>query len=225
MVYPTVDELGNVYGRLTVIGRVRRVGRKAAEWVCKCTCGATAYHSGTNLRSGAVVSCGCYMKEIRPTLYRSHGLSKSKGYRNWATMVQRCTNTNVAQYKDYGGRGITVCKRWLKFENFYADMGVCPEGCSLERRDNMKGYSKSNCYWATRVQQAANKRNNVLLTANGETLPLTVWARRLGTCHATLRERIERGWSEVDTCTRPVRKVNNSRFVPLRGKVLHIQED
>jgi len=79
-------------------------------------------------------------------------------------MIQRCTNPKCRRYKDYGGRGITVCTRWLKFENFYADMGECPPGMTLERKDNNKGYYKANCRWATNKEQGNNKRNNRLLT-------------------------------------------------------------
>jgi hypothetical protein len=208
-----IDEVGNTYGRLTVVARVRRDGRREADWRCQCACGNTAYVSGSNLRTGYVVSCGCYMRSIRGRANRSHGMSHTAAYRNWATMLQRCTNPKTMQYADYGGRGITVCETWRKFAAFHADMGTPVAGRSLERRDNNKGYSKDNCYWATRAEQSRNKRNNVLLTAKGETLTLSEWARRLGTCRATVRERLDRGWSVEDTCTRPI-----------RGKALHIEE-
>jgi hypothetical protein len=113
-------------------------------------------------------------------------------------MLNRCCNENNPRYPDYGGRGIRVCKRWHQYENFLEDMGRKPPRTFLERRNNNKNYSPSNCYWATAQQQAWNKRNNRKLTYKGVTLPLTEWARRLGIRHATLRERLERNWPLED---------------------------
>ncbi len=105
----------------------------------------------------------------------------SDTYRVWAGVIQRCTNTKSKGYKDYGGRGITVCARWRhSFENFLADMGERPEGLTLDRRDNNGPYSPENCRWVTHFVQMGNTRRNVWVTYLGETRYLSAWARYFG---------------------------------------------
>jgi len=138
-----------------------------------------------------------------------HGMSNTKTYQTWADMLQRCLNPNNKQYHDYGGRGITVCKRWLTFENFMLDMGIAPEGLALDRKNNNTGYCRRNCRWATRRQQESNKRNTPMLTFLGRTQSLMSWARELGINHITLRGRIYLyGWSAKKALTTPVDKRN-----------------
>ena len=138
-----------------------------------------------------------------------HGMSGTKTNQTWADMIQRCLNPNNKQYHDYGGRGITVCKRWLTFAYFLDDMGVAPEGMALDRKNNNSGYCKRNCRWATRRQQEGNKRNTLMLTFRGKTQPLMCWARELGINHITLRGRIVLyGWSTRKALTTPVIKRN-----------------
>lgn len=121
-------------------------------------------------------------------------------------VVQRCKNPKVKNWHDYGGRGITVCDRWLKFENFLDDMGFRPsDGHSLERRDNNAGYSKENCYWATRLEQAKNKRNNRWIEILGKRQHLAEWAREYNVDHTLIIQRINRGWTEHDAITTPPR--------------------
>lgn len=124
-------------------------------------------------------------------LYR-HGLSRSPEYRVWAAMKDRCSNQNNDRWARYGGRGITVCKRWLKFENFFADMGVKPDGFTLERKDNNKGYSPGNCEWATYEAQARNQKTNRLITHDGETMCLAAWAKREGVKSDVVWKRMKR---------------------------------
>lgn len=109
-------------------------------------------------------------------------------------------------YEDYGGRGITICKKWLTFDNFLADMGERPNGKFIERRDNDGNYEPSNCYWATSSEQARNRRSNHLITYQGETLPLVTWAERQGISRLTLRSRLREKWSIERALTKPVRK-------------------
>jgi hypothetical protein len=110
-------------------------------------------------------------------------------------MKNRCEQPEHVMYKHYGARGIKVCERWEQFENFYSDMGPRPDGLTLERNDNEKGYSLSNCRWATQTEQANNKRTNIYLEKDGETHSIAVWSRKLGLNRHTLYTRYHRGWA------------------------------
>lgn len=121
---------------------------------------------------------------------RTHGMKHTSTYRLWQAMLARIRYGRV----DYSGRGITVCDEWLKFENFYADMGEVPEGMSLDRIDNNGNYEPSNCRWATRLEQNNNKRNNVVITWNGKTQTRSQWEKELGMKPTTLRNRLRNGW-------------------------------
>lgn len=134
----------------------------------------------------------------------THGMTDTTTYNVWVNMRQRCANPNNPRFVDYGGRGIKVCERWRSFENFLADMGERPKGMTLERRDNDGDYDPSNCRWATRVEQATNKRNNSYLTYQGETLCVADWARRLGVRAQFLRVRLARGWPVEEVLGRPL---------------------
>ena len=149
-----VDLTKRKFGRLAVLERVPNCADGHAKWKCVCDCGNIVTVSGVSLRMGSTQSCGCYKTE-RNT---SHGKSNSHEYRIWAHMLQRCSNKKAKSYKDYGGRGITVCRGWHKFSNFYEDMKDCPEGLTLERINNNLGYCKENCKWATRTEQQRNQR-------------------------------------------------------------------
>ncbi|KKL61320.1 hypothetical protein LCGC14_2196500 [marine sediment metagenome] len=119
----------------------------------------------------------------------------SKTYMTWAGMMQRCYNLKDKSYPRYGGRNIKVCARWFEFENFLEDMGEKPEGLTLERVDNSKGYTPDNCKWATIIEQANNKRNNHLLTYKGKTQNLTQWSKETGIHRETLLSRIKKGYT------------------------------
>jgi hypothetical protein len=110
-------------------------------------------------------------------------------------MVQRCTSPNNQNYAQYGGRGVTVCDQWLTFANFLADMGDRPEGKTLDRIDNSKGYEPGNCRWATRKEQQRNRRSNRLLTHAGQTKTMAQWAEDLGVPYTRLQGRLKMGWS------------------------------
>lgn len=121
-------------------------------------------------------------------------------------MIERCTNPNDQQYERYGGRGIKVCERWRKFENFLADMGEPPPGLQIDRIDNEGDYCSSNCRWATRVQQARNKRNNRVIEYRGRAQPLAAWAEETGLNANTIRHRLNLGWSVERALTEPPKR-------------------
>jgi hypothetical protein len=123
-----------------------------------------------------------------------HGLSGSPTYLAWSDMKRRCLNPDAPNYPSYGGRGITICERWLKFENFLADIGEKPPSTSLERIDNNGPYSPENCCWANRKAQDNNKRTNRLITFNGETRTIKQWADYLGLKYSTLIYRLKYNW-------------------------------
>lgn len=126
-------------------------------------------------------------------------------YAVWNSMRDRCTNPNSRAYKDYGGRGIGLCERWRKFENFYADMWPRPVGLTLERENNELGYTPENCLWATRKAQGNNRRSNVLLTHADQTMSVSQWAEHLKVDRGVLFDRLRSGWSVEKTLTTPKR--------------------
>jgi len=155
---PPLDP-GTRFGRLTVLGVDDEKSVPKRRWYrLQCDCGKQTSSRVDALSAGDTVSCGCKKREHN---YR-HGLrsngTSDRTYNSWDNMLQRCTNPNREEWPYYGGRGLKVCKRWHKFENFLADMGERPEGLTLERVKNHLGYRPSNCVWATREEQARNKR-------------------------------------------------------------------
>lgn len=133
-----------------------------------------------------------------------HGLYKSRSYKIWAGMVQRCTNPNHVGFHLYGGRGIKICKRWKIFQNFFDDMGHPPSvKHTIDRRNNNGNYKITNCHWALKKQQERNKRSNIFLTFNGETKCLKDWADSIGVYKSTITRRIKLGWTTKMILTTP----------------------
>jgi hypothetical protein len=147
---------------------------------------------------------------------------RSREYQIWVGMIARCHNEKHTSYRDYGGRGITVGARWLdSFVLFLADMGKCPSpGHTLDRRNNNLGYFKKNCRWVTQRVQGRNRRDNVFLTANSETLVLTEWAERLGVSENALRLRKAKGWSDAEIVGVPVKqRLSATAVLKIHGDV------
>lgn len=152
-----INLTGCVYGRLTVVSRAPNDG-KLVQWHCICVCGTPRIVRAQDLRRGHTKSCGCLWREHKQRGNRTHGMSKTPIYNIWKGMNARCFNSAVKSYPDYGGRGITVCERWLDFEKFYADMGDRPEGMSLDRMNVNGDYTPTNVRWAPFEIQNRNKR-------------------------------------------------------------------
>jgi AraC-like DNA-binding protein len=140
----------------------------------------------------------------------THGMSNTPTYHSWEAMIQRCTNEDHHSFEDYGGRGITICVGWFSFRRFFKDMGVRPEGKTLDRLNGDGNYTPKNCRWSTLEEQNNNRRNTRRITFLGECLSLKQWARRLGMYDCTLQHRLDHhGWSIERALTTPTAKRRN----------------
>lgn len=193
------DLTGLIFGRLTAVS----YDEEHYQWNCKCSCGSVVVCNGFDLTGGRMKSCGCLKKERTTARNTKHGQAVrgdiSSEYSTWVAMKQRAFNPNKRGYSRYGGRGITVCERWLNsFENFYTDMGAKPSpDHSIDRWPDKDGsYEPGNCRWATCEQQQNNREDNHTLTFKGETLSISEWSRRLGFGSGLLLYRVDKaGWS------------------------------
>lgn len=192
-----IDLTGQKFGKLLVTSRSENNKRGQTRWNCKCECGNKTIVVGASLRSGVTKSCGCLFRKGNNL---KHGHSHTRTYRIWDNMNKRCTNNNNPAYEYYGGRGITVCKRWYNknpkgYENFLKDIGEIPQGFVLGRINNNKlknGYSLKNCKLSTMKQQSRNKSNNILYCYNGKIQCFQDIANQNKINPQTLRNRIKR---------------------------------
>lgn len=213
-------ETNTRFGRLVVVVASERVGKGRGTGktysVCQCDCGTRKDVCDASLLYGRTTSCGCYRKEQARAATTTHGRTTSDGkrtkeYSAWLAMRARCEDERSETYRNYGGRGIFVCKRWMGktgFASFYADMGPRPEGGTLDRIDTNGNYTPDNCRWVTRKVQQNNRRCNRRLTHNGETMTITQWASRVGISQQGLGNRLKRGWSLSQALSRPSGRPN-----------------
>ena len=183
------DLTGLVFGQLTVLYRGENIPEgkySRVTWVCQCTCGVVKPIRGVSLVRGLTTSCGC--KKV------VHGMRNHPLYQTWRTMLHRVEDKTRVGYKNYGGRGITVCDRWRDFPSFVEDMGEKPSPKhTLERVDNDGPYSPENCVWATRTEQSSNRRGNVLITFQGETKTVKQWCTILRLSYFSIIKKVARG--------------------------------
>lgn len=176
------------------------------DWNCQCHCGNIFVARGTSLRSNQVSGCPACSLEKCKSLLTTHGGCYSKEYIAYGAMKQRCYYQKNKRYNRYGGRGITVCHRWLEsFENFLADMGEKPsDDHSIERIDNNGNYEPGNCRWATRVEQANNRKNNTRIEINGRIQNLTQWSKESGINRTVILRRLKRGITGIKLITKGI---------------------
>lgn len=191
------------YNYLHVIRKDGNRGKKVM-WLCKCDCGNLTRVATNDLTSGKTKSCGCYNNKLIENLNKTHGLSKHPLYDIWCGIKQRCYYKKHICYDRYGKLGISMCDTWNDFQVFYNDMiDGYKKGLSIDRIDNSKGYSKSNCRWADDITQANNKRNNKLYTYKGITDTLPNLARKHNKKYSFLYNRIKNGMSVKDSFEMP----------------------
>ncbi len=200
-----VDITGRRFGRLVAVSETDIYAQRSKKWLCLCQCGEYATVDKRKLISGHTKSCGCLVIDKTVSMSLKHGMCGSSLYTIYKNMLARCCNPKSNNYKNYGGRGIKICKRWLdSFENFYADMGDRPKGKTLDRIDNDGDYCPENCQWSTMHQQQRNKRNNLIIEYDGERMCLKDWAKKIGIHSTSLKERIV-NWGVKKALTTPPR--------------------
>lgn len=200
------DLTGQKFGRWTFVSPTEeKTSSGHALWNLVCDCGTEGVRDALVVTRGQSKSCGCLRRETDGQASVTHGHSRvgqaTPTYRSWVAMRSRCNDANSADFKDYGGRGITVCSRWDSFENFLTDMGERSKGQTIERQDPNGNYEPGNCCWATRKEQSRNRRDTVYLTRNGETKSLADWADLLGLKQITIHMRLRRGYSDEEALT------------------------
>lgn len=197
--HPRREIVGQRFGRLYVIARFPN-----SVALCLCDCGKRTRIDIGHLDKQK--SCGCWREEAR----RKHGFSKAPEYNTWEHIVQRCMNPKNDAYRNYGGRGITICQEWREsFTCFLRDMGFRPGPMfTIERIDNNGNYEPGNCKWIPKAQQSSNRRTNHILIFRGESKPIWQWAAELAIKETTIRTRLHRGWTPEQIFSLP----------PQRGK-------
>lgn len=188
--------VGQVFGRLTVLRHILVPGNYHKCYECLCQCGKKVTVEERNLINGKIVSCGCAKVDFLKKYATKHGLYKTSLYRRWEAIKGRCYNKKRQEYKNYGGRGIKMCKDWKDNPKAFADWAISngyKKSLTIDRINNDGDYCPENCRWVTRKEQQRNRRANVLLSLNGETHVLADWAVILGVSANTISYHLKRG--------------------------------
>lgn len=199
-----IDLTGKRFGKLTVVKRVESATNGSSQWLCRCDCGNEIVLPYYTLKRRTRDNCGCIEK---PHFNTKHGGSNTALYNMWKLMIYRCENPKNNAYKYYGARGLSVCEEWhdfLVFKKWVDD--TKPDGeYTLDRIDNNKGYSPSNCRWASKSTQANNRRSNVQIDYNGETHNLMEWSSILGFDYKRVHNRMYKlGWTFEQAIQTPI---------------------
>ena len=200
------DLSGKRFGRLTVLCQDHTDNYRKIYWKCLCDCGNISIVRGNALTTGNTQSCGCRVYESKNT---KHGLKHTRLYRIWSGIKHRCYCKTSPYFYRYGGRGIVMCDEWrtdfMSFYNWALSNGYS-EDLSIDRIDVNGNYCPDNCRWATAKEQSDNKRCNILVTLENETLDLQQWCDRIGIKRSTVNTRVKMcGWSYERALTTPVR--------------------
>ena len=205
---PAKDLTGKRFGRYTVVRRadsyISKTGSYQSRWLCRCDCGNERIVFAQALKSGNSLSCGCYQKDA----VTKHGWKGSRLYGIWHNMKHRCTNQNCKEYRNYGGRGISVCEEWMEFSPFkdWALDNGYSDALTIDRIDVDGNYEPTNCRWVSAKVQANNRRNNNYITVAGETRTITEWSTLSGISRQAIRWRLQHGWTTEDAVKQPRRK-------------------
>lgn len=180
--------VGERYSNLTVL-EFSQTKNNNSHWICRCEiCGSKTEVSRPNLRSGNTKDCGCMRSEKLSKVNTKHGYAKSPTWSSWSKLRQRIKTKKNKTYAS-----IDYDKRWDSFDLFLQDMGERPNGHSIDRIDNTKGYYKENCRWATQKEQCRNRSSNVIINFNGKSMCASDWALEIGIHRDTIRRRIKKG--------------------------------
>ena len=203
-----IDLSGQRFGRLTVVRKADNKNGRVA-WLCVCDCGKETIVSSDKLRQGRTQSCGCLSVELTVARSTKHGMSHTRLFKIWTAMLERCEYTKSINYQNYGGRGVTVCPEWRESFETFRDWSLAngyAHNMSIDRLDVNGNYCPENCRWATRKEQANNKRNSRLIACNGEEHTLAQWGEKTGLSVSVIHQRLKRGWSTEKALTTPVKK-------------------
>ena len=212
------------FGRWLVVGEHSRNARGRVRWNCVCECGVSRDVAEAGLAQGRSKSCGCLQRETITAQAKTHGLSDTWLHQKWRSMISRCTKKHDPSFQHYGGRGISVCDRWLNFVNFYEDnIAYEKSGLSLDRIDVNGNYTPDNCRWVTMKVQQNNRRSNALVEHNGESRTISEWADHLGVNYFTMWSRLREGvvskeiaLAHKDSLIAMVNRANGSRRASMR---------
>lgn len=205
-----IDLTGQRFGRLVAKCYSGNRHHGKLLWLCQCDCGNTCEVNANHLAGRGAKSCGCLNRESSAKTGKNnatHGMKRTPEYRSWIAMKTRCLNKHAGNYQDYGGRGISIFPEWIvSFEAFFAHMGPKPsQDMSIERIDVNGNYEPGNVKWGTLEEQNNNRRDNRRMTAFGETMTISQWARRFGLKSHIIYQRLNRGWSIEQTLKTPVK--------------------
>lgn len=217
-----IDLTGQRYGSLTVISIAENEPYKKKKWLCKCDCGEDVIVSGSNLRCGHTKHCKKCGHETSRKKKIKHGMTGTKIYYVWQSMINRCENPNSKSYGDYGKKGICVCDDWhdssifikQALEHGYKD------GLEIDRIDTFKGYSPENCRWVTRQLNANNKTTNKYIKHNGEMRTLSDWARYYEVNYKNLSRNMNKGYSLQEAIKREKTGDRSHRYSTATGNII-----
>lgn len=203
---PFRDKTGQSFGFWTVLAFAGRDKRNATVWSCKCVCGTERNVVVGSLTGGKSRSCGCQQYVFAAEKNKKHGMAGTPTYKSWHAMIQRCQGKGG--HESYPERKIQICGEWMDFENFLADMGLRPNGKTLDRINNNLGYSKENCRWATPKEQANNKKDTIYVVVNNVELPFMKACEMYEIGESCARHRMRKGMSAQEAFTKPSRNKN-----------------